>query len=500
MQAATDYKALSEQQELTIIQLRHELEQLKKMIFVARSERFEPADASVSQQLPLGLTAEKQQATQVAQQIAYTRIINDPASIQVSRPVRMPLPAHLERKEIILEPEQTEGLRRIGEDVTEELEYEPGKLFVNRYVRPKYVNADNTGILIASMVDRPLPKAIAGAGLLAQIVIDKYVDHLPLHRQQERFKREGVNIAYSTITDWLSNTCKLIEPLYDALKKQVLASDYLHADETPIKVLDKDKKGETHRGYYWVYHNSLSDLVLFDYQLGRGRDGPQTILKDFKGHLQTDGYAVYDIFGERKDITLLHCMAHARRKFYEAQGSDALRARHVLVQIQLLYEIERKAKQENLTETQTQELRQEEALPILKSLGSWMKEAYTQVLPRSVIGKALGYSIQRWDALSLYTTDGKLNIDNNPVENAIRPVAIGRKNYLFAGSHEVAQRSAMLYSLLGTCKLYEINPFIWLKNVLQIMPTYPINKIHQLLPYNCNLSENHSNNSICQST
>ena len=484
MQATTDYKALYEEQQLTIIQLRHELEQLKKMIFAAKSERFEPVDASVTQQLALGLTAEKHQATAVAQQVAYTRIINDPASIQVSRPVRTPLPAHLERKEIILELEQTEGLRKIGEDVTEELEYEPGRLFVNRYVRPKYVNEDNTGILIACMVDRPLPKAIAGAGLLTQIVIDKYVDHLPLHRQQERFKREGVNIAYSTITDWLSNTCKLIEPLYDSLKKQVLTSDYLHADETPIRVLDKDKKGETHRGYYWVYHNSLSDLVLFDYQPGRGRDGPQSILKDFKGHLQTDGYAVYDIFEERKDITLLHCMAHARRKFYEAQDNDAMRARHVLEQIQLLYEIERKAKEKNLTQPQTADLRQQEALPILQSLGSWMKQAYTQVLPRSVIGKALGYSIDRWDALCLYTTDGKLNIDNNPVENAIRPVAIGRKNYLFAGSHEAAQRSAMLYSLLGTSKLHDVNPFKWLKTVLSNIATHPINRIHELLPHN----------------
>jgi len=484
MQATTDYKALYEEQQLTIIQLRHELEQLKKMIFAAKSERFEPVDASVTQQLALGLTAEKHQATAVAQQVAYTRIINDPASIQVSRPVRTPLPAHLERKEIILEPEQTEGLRKIGEDVTEELEYEPGRLFVNRYVRPKYVNEDNTGILIACMVDRPLPKAIAGAGLLTQIVIDKYVDHLPLHRQQERFKREGVNIAYSTITDWVSNTCKLIEPLYDSLKKQVLTSDYLHADETPIRVLDKDKKGETHRGYYWVYHNSLSDLVLFDYQPGRGRDGPQSILKDFKGHLQTDGYAVYDIFEERKDITLLHCMAHARRKFYEAQDNDAMRARHVLEQIQLLYEIERKAKEKNLTQPQTADLRQQEALPILQSLGSWMKQAYTQVLPRSVIGKALGYSIDRWDALCLYTTDGKLNIDNNPVENAIRPVAIGRKNYLFAGSHEAAQRSAMLYSLLGTSKLHDVNPFKWLKTVLSNIATHPINRIHELLPHN----------------
>lgn len=482
MQNGTDYKELYEQQQITIISLRHELEQLKKMIFAARSERFQPAEPSLTQQLSLGLTAEKQQATAVEKQISYTRIINEPANIQLSAPVRNPLPAHLERREIILEPGLKEGLRKLGDEITEELEYEPGKLFVNRYVRAKYVNEDNTGILVASMPERPLPKAIAGAGLLTQIVIDKYLDHLPLHRQQERFKREGVNIPYSTISDWVSNTCKLIAPLYDALKKQVLANDYLHADETPIKVLDRDKKGETHRGYYWVYHSSLSDLVFFDYQPGRGREGPEKILKDFKGHLQTDGYAVYDIFEDKKEVTLLHCMAHARRKFYEAQSNDTVRAQYGLVQIQMLYEIERRIK--DLPVDERQRVRNQEAVPILQSLGAWMKQAYTEVLPKSVIGKALAYSITRWDALSLYTTDSKLNIDNNPVENAIRPVAIGRKNYLFAGSHEAAQRSAMLYSLLGTCKLNDINPFDWLKNVLSRIGKHPINKVQELLPHN----------------
>jgi transposase len=485
----TDYKVSYDQllvqyedQKLINIGLRHELEQLKKMIFAARSERFEPADPSLTQQLSLGLTIEKKRAAAVAQQISYTRIINEPANIQLSVPVRNPLPAHLERREIVLEPGLREGLRKLGDEITEELEYEPGKLFVNRYIRRKYVNQDNTGILVASMPERPLPKAIAGAGLLTQIVIDKYLDHLPLHRQMDRFKRDGVNIPYSTISDWVSNTCKLIAPLYEALKKRVLAGDYLHADETPIKVLDRDKKGETHRGYYWVYHNSLADLVFFDYQAGRGREGPEKILKDFKGHLQTDGYAVYDIFEEKKEVTLLHCMAHARRKFYEAQGNDAVRATHGLQQIQLLYEIERRIK--DLPVDERQRIRNQEAVPILESLGAWMKKSYTEVLPKSVIGKALGYSIERWDALSLYTTDGKLNIDNNPVENAIRPVAIGRKNYLFAGSHEAAQRSAMLYSLLGTCKLNGINPFTWLKDVLSRIGTHPINKVQELLPHN----------------
>src|SRR3954447_3976525 len=246
------------------------------------------------------------------------------------------------------------------------------KLFVPNMPNP---------IITAPMIERPLPKAIAGAGLLAQIVIDKYVDHLPLYRQMERFKREGINIPYSTITDWVSNTCKLILPLYDALKLPILQSDYLHADESPIKVLDKDKKGETHRGYFWVYHNSIERLVLFEYQPGRGREGPQQMLKDFKGHLQTDGYAVYDFFKEQEGITLMHCMAHARRMFYESLSNDKARAEHALQQIGLLYSIERKAKEQCITVAQLIELRQTESLPVLHSLGNWMKGEYVKVLP-----------------------------------------------------------------------------------------------------------------------
>jgi hypothetical protein len=214
---------------------------------------------------------------------------------------------------------------------------------------------------------------------------------------------------------------------YDALQKEVLASNYLHADEIPIKVLDKDKKGETHRGYFWVYHNSLQDTVLFDYQPGRGREGPSEILKNFQSHLQTDGYAAYNIFKEHKDVTLLHCMAHARRKFIEAEPNDTERSRYALEQIQQLYAIERKATDEQLSELDVLKLRQQESVPILESLGKWMQQAYVEVLPKSAIGKALGYSIERWKQLMIYTTDGKLNIDNNPVERAIRPVAIGRK-------------------------------------------------------------------------
>jgi len=494
IETAIDYKTLYEESveryekfvnesSLKIAAFQHELDNLKRLIFGSKNERFIAVNSSPSQ-LSLDIQADAVAECSVVktQKIEYIRNTNQ---ITKEHPGRTKLPEHLERREIIIEPaEATEGCKKIGEEITEELEYEPGKLFVNRYVRPKYVIADNKGIIIAPMIDRPLPKAIVGPGLLAQIIIDKYVDHLPLYRQMERFKREGINIPYSTIGDWVKNGCTLIDPLYESLKKLIVQSNYLHADESPIKVLDKDKKGATHRGYYWVYHNSIDGLVWFDYQEGRGREGPVAVLKDFKGYLQTDGYAVYDFFKEEKDIIVLHCMAHARRMFFEAKDNDKPIAEYALEQIGLLYNIERKVKEQQLDAEQILHLRQREAVPVLVSLGKWMKETYLKVLPKSAIGKALGYSIARWPELMVYTSDGKLNIDNNPVENSIRPVAIGRKNYLFAGSHEAAKRSAILYSLMGTCKLHGINPFIWLRDVLQRIATHPINKIEDLLPHN----------------
>jgi transposase len=395
----------------------------------------------------------------------------------------MKLPAALPREQVILEPEEDiTGMKKIGEEITEELERIPGKLFVRQYVRPKYAKPQGEGIVIADLPARPIDKGIAGPGLLAQIIIDKYTDHLPVHRQIQRFEREGIKLSSSTLTDWISGTCALLEPLYEALHKQVLSSDYLQADETPIKVLDKDKKGTTHRGYHWVYYAPSKRMVLFDYREGRGREGPHEILKDFRGHLQTDGYAVYEDFDKKSGITLLNCMAHARRKFDEAKDNDLARAEHALTEMQKLYGIERQAKIEKLSPDQRYKLRQEKSVEVLNNLKSWMLENYKSVLPKSTIGQALHYSLERFDRLMLYTSNGKLEIDNNLVENAIRPVAIGRKNYLFAGSHNGARRAAMLYSFLGTCKINDVNPFEWLRNTLEKIPTYPVNKLSQLLP------------------
>jgi transposase len=487
MQQATtipvDYKSLYEAAQLQVMQLTLRIAQLEKMLFGSRHERFIPDNSAVAEQLALGLNAEAiGERTVTKEEITITR-----TNIQVEKkphPGRMALPADLPREIVTIEPEaDTSDLKKIGEEITEQLDVTPAAFFVRRFIRPKYALPKGEGVVIGKLPSQPIDKCIAGPGLLAQVITDKYVDHLPLYRQEQRYSRVGITLAPSTLCNWKSNVCSLITPVYDAMVKEVLQTNYLHVDETPIKVLDQDKKGTTHRGYFWVYHNSHKKIVIFDYRKGRDGEGPSKILKDFKGHLQTDGYQVYEDFGDREFITLLHCMAHARRKFSEAQQNDKVRSQYVLKYMQELYAIEEYARDKKLSFDEIYQLRQQQAVPILEHLGKWMKEAYIQVTPKSSIGKALAYSIERWEALSLYAGNGMLRIDNNPVENSIRPVAIGRKNYLFAGSHEAAQESAMIYSLLGTCKLHNINPWQWLKDILTRLPDHSINKINELLPH-----------------
>jgi transposase len=488
---AVDYKSLYEvailkleAAELELLRFKLRVAQLEKMVFGSRHERFVPDNGAITEQLALGLQAEAiGERTVTKEEVTITR-----TNIQVEKkphPGRMALPADLPREIVTIEPEaDTSNLKKIGEEITEQLDVTPAEFFVRRFVRPKYALPEGEGIIIGKLPSQPIDKCMAGPGLLAQVIIDKYVDHLPLYRQEQRFSRVGITLAPSTLCNWKSSVCNLITPLYDSMVKEVLQTNYLHVDETTIKVLDQDKKGTTHRGYFWVYHNSHKKIVIFDYRKGRSREGPSEILKAFKGHLQADGYEVYVDFGNRETIILLHCMAHARRKFSEALENDKFRSEYVLQKMQQLYAIEQHARDSKMNFEEIYQLRQQQAVPILEHLGKWMKEAYTQVTPKSSIGKALAYSIERWEGLCCYTTNGMLCIDNNPVENSIRPVAIGRKNYLFAGSHEAAQESAMIYSLLGTCKMHNINPWEWLKDVLIRLPDHRINKIKELLPHN----------------
>jgi transposase len=507
-QPPIDYKQLYEQQIRLIEQLTQqlaahvdkeaamsaEIARLRKLIFGVKVERFVPAaDATATElQLALDLQAETVAHCKLtsATTVEYvrTKIEVVPAKPK-AHPGRMKLPEHLRREVILLKPEgDVSGLRRMGEDITEILDYIPAELYVKQYIRPKYAAPLSEGgstVLMAALPGRLLEKCMAGEGLLAQMIVDKYLDHLPIHRQLQRYLRMGVTIAQSTSNDWFRAVLNHLHALYEAHKRITLATSYLGADETPIKVLDEDKKGTTHRGYYWVYHNAEQKLVLFDYRPGRGREGPDDILKDFQGYLQTDGYGAYEDFDRRPGITLLHCMAHARRKFHEALQNDQPRAEYALALFQQLYAIERTIKDEALTGDAIVQLRQQKALPVLQTLKNWMTEEYPKlVVKKSAIAQAMSYFLPRWKKLCIYTKDARLNIDNNPVENAIRPVAVGRKNYLFAGSHEAAQRAAMIYSLLATCKLHGINPYYWLRDVLENMHRYTTENIEGLLPQN----------------
>jgi transposase len=465
--------------------LQFRLDQLNRLLFGAKRERF-ISNEQIEGQMELPFEVMEKPVADKTEQITYTR----KAKPRQNHPGRMALPDHLPVEEIILEPkEDTTGLKCIGKEVTDKLELVPAKLFIKRYIRPKYIkpeddqNLDCKGI-IADLPVFPIEKGIAGASLLAQIMVDKYVDHLPIHRQVQRFARERIRIPANTINGWQESISCLLFPLFEKQKQLVLGQGYLQVDEIPIRVLDKDVKGKCHQGYYWVYHSPLQNAVLFDYRKGRGRDGPKEMLNDFKGYIQSDGYGVYEWFGKKKNVTLLNCWAHARRYFEKALVYDKALAGHVLTEIQKLYMMERFARNAQLSPAERKDLRLEHALPILNDLGKWMAEKAKYILPRSPLGEALHYTIPRWDNLLAYLYDGHLEIDNNLVENAIRPNALGRKNYLFAGSHESAQRAAMFYSFFGTCLKNSINSFTWLKDVLERIPSHKANKLHELLPQN----------------
>jgi len=459
--------------------LKHQLAELKRIIFGTKSERYiapDPAQLTLFE-VPADENQECEQ-----EEITYKRKKNQ----NKKQPLRMEIPAHLPRKTEVIEPENLpDGAKQIGVAVTEVLEYEPASIFVRRIERPKYITEQNdeaTNIVIADLPSLPIPKGNAGEGLLAHILISKFVDHLPYYRQVQMFKRQNVNIPESTIGGWFNASCKLLEPLYEALKQMILSGDYLQADETPISVLTKDKPGATHKGYHWVYFDPVRRLVLFDYQKSRGREGPDEFLKNFSGRLQTDGYTAYNNLKNQKDIILLACMSHARRKFEHALDNHHVLASQAMEMFGILYDIERDARNENLSFDEIKELRRIKAKPVLEKMELWLKEQINLVLPQSAIGKAIAYTLRLWPRLIRYIENGKFCIDNNLIENSIRPIALGRKNYLFAGSHDAAQQAAIVYSLLATCKIKNVEPYTWLKKTLSVLPDYPANRLHELLP------------------
>ena len=460
-------------------QLKFRLSQLERLIFGKKSERWISDNIADPEQLVLFEQEAAEEASPAKEDISYSR-----SKPQKVHPGRQPLPDHLPVKEVIIEPkEDVSGMTRIGEEITDTLDYIAASLTIIRTIRPKYARPSGDGIVIGKLPERPIEKGIAEAGLLAHVIVSKFIDHMPFYRQNQRFQRDfKLKVSESTINDWFVSVCTLMKPLHEELLRSIFSSDYIQADESPIRVLDKDKSGSTHQGYQWVYHAPVLKRVAFQYRKGRGMHGPKEWLSNHQGYVQCDGWKVYDgMSNKNPSMILIGCLAHTRRKYFDAEKMDP-RASEVLKLIQRIYQIERELGSASLPADQYKAERQNQMQPIFDEWQLWMEENEHCILPKSPLGKAIVYTRHQWTKLERILEDHRFLLDNNLIENMIRPLALGRKNYLFAGSHPAAERIAMMYSFFGTCKLCDINPNDWLKDTLSKLPQWPINRIAELLP------------------
>jgi transposase len=467
--------------ESVIFDLRFQLDQLRRAIFGHKSERFVPENPD---QLRLDFDmGEEAPAAPETETITITRLKKKKKAAQPN--VRLAIPAHLPRVIEIIEPENLPaGSKKIGEEKTEVLEITPARIYVRCIIRPKYALPQEKGISIAYLPSLPLPKSNAGASLIAWLIVNKYVNHLPFYRQVQILKRDGVDLAESTINNWFAKTADLLEPLYDRIWLHIRESDHIFADESTIKVLNTDKPSGSLKGYFWLFKTLDPGMVLFYYNKGsRGYHILHEVLPGFQGAVQCDGYGAYDDLDKIKGITTIGCWAHARRKFEQALENDPVPARYAMLKIQELYAIERKATEGNFTPDQIKELREKESYPILKEFETWLLATAQTVLPKSPIGKAIHYTYGIYRKLIRYTLDGRYRIDNNLAENSVRDLALGRKNYLFCGNHESARRTAVIYSLMASCKVNDVNPQEWLTDVLNRIQDQKNQKMDELLPH-----------------
>ncbi len=462
---------------------------LRRMQFGRRSEKLQ----GQIEQLELQLD---ELATARAEQPAASPTPGAPAPATPGRkPARRPLPGHLPRQKRTILPKETAcpdcggALKALGEDVSEILEYVPAHFQVIQQVRPKLACTHCDKIVQAAAPSRPIARGLAGPGLLAHVLVSKYCDHLPLYRQEEIYARVGVELERTTLADWVGGASQLLQPLVEALRRHVMGAAKLHADDTPVPVLAPGL-GRTKTGRLWTYvrddrpaGDATPPAVWFAYSPDRKGEHPQGHLRHFAGTLQADGYAGFDAVYETGRIREAACWAHVRRKFYDLQvAHKSPIAQEALERIAALYAIEKEIR--GRPSDERREIRQTRARPLLESLHEWLQSCLTKLSQKSDTTAAVKYALGRWEALTRYAEDGGLEIDNNAAERALRAVALGRKNYLFAGSDRGGERAATLYSLIGTAKLNNLDPESYLRDVLSRLPDHPISRIEELLPWN----------------